>query len=483
MPGYPQLALVIDGQWIRGGGREEIPVINPSTEEVLGYLPRATPTDLDAALASVGEASVTWGRMSAYARARILTRAADILRERVEEIAQVMTLEQGKTIVESRTEARNLGDILDWDAEEGRRAYGRIIPARVREQRQFVLKEPIGPVATFTPWNFPALIPVRKVSAVLAAGCACIIKPAEETPATALVIAKALEEAGLPKGVLNVVFGVPSEISGRLIPSPVIRGISFTGSTAVGKHLSELAARGIKRTVMELGGHSPVLVFDDADPETVAQASAVRKFRNAGQGCVNPTRYYVHDSIYERFRDTFITTVAKIVPGDGFAPESTMGPLAHARRIDAMKNTVEDAIASGAKLLAGGRRIERPGYFWEPTILGDVPASALIMNEEPFGPVAVLNRWSDYDAVIAEANRTPYGLAAYAFTPSGSRACRVQDDLQAGMIGINTYALGAPDAIGAPETPFGGIKESGYGSEGGIEGLDAYLAIKFVSQI
>lgn len=483
MTPYPTPYLLIDGERVRGGGRREIPIVNPSTEELLGCVPAASREDLDQALTAAERGFAQWRKVSAYERAKILRRAADLLRERREHLAALMTLEQGKPLAESRMEVANLPDILEWDADEGRRTYGRVIPARVTGQRQLVLKEPVGPVATFTPWNYPALIPIRKVSAVLAAGCSCIIKPAEETAATTLSVLRAFEDAGLPKGVLNIVFGIPDEISTHLIASSVIRAVSFTGSTAVGKHLSELAARGIKRTVMELGGHAPAIVFEDVEnPLKIAEGAAWRKYRNAGQGCVNPSRYLVHESLFGPFVARFTEVAASIQVGDGFAPASKMGPLAHRRRLQAMQTMVDDARGRGARIQTGGTRIGDKGFFWKPTVVSEAPREALLMQEEPFGPAVVINSFSTFDEAVTQANDTPYGLSAYAFTNSGARATAIADALEAGMIGINSYALGAPDTIGAPETPFGGIKESGYGSEGGIEGLDAYLSIKFVSQ-
>jgi succinate-semialdehyde dehydrogenase / glutarate-semialdehyde dehydrogenase len=483
MTQYDNPYLYIDGERVFGAGRDEVPVINPSNEAVLGSVPVATKADLDRALDAAERGFAVWRKVSAYERAKVFKRAAQLLVERREHLARLMTLEQGKTLPESQMEIDNLADILDWDGEEGRRCYGRVIPARAAGQRQYVVKEPVGPVATFTPWNYPALIPIRKVSAVLAAGCSCIIKPAEETAATTLAALGVFEEAGLPPGVLNIVFGVPAEISSYLIASPVVRAVSFTGSTAVGKQLSELAARGIKRTVMELGGHAPVIIFDDVkDLAGIAEAAALRKYRNAGQGCVNPSRYFVQASVFEEFTERFTKVAAQIKVSDGFEPGAKMGPLAHARRLAAMESIVDDARSSGAQIRAGGGRIGNRGFFWRPTVVTLAPDSALLMREEPFGPAVVINPFSTFDEAVAKANNTAYGLAAYAFTNSGAQATAVADALQAGMVGINTYALGAPNVIGAPETPFGGIKESGYGSEGGIEGIDAYLSVKLVSQ-
>ncbi len=339
-----------------------------------------------------------------------------------------------------------------------------------------VMKEPVGPVAAFAPWNFPIGNPARKIGAALGAGCPCILKPAEEAPGSALEVARALADAGLPAGVLSVVFGVPAEVSAYLLASPIIRAISFTGSIPVGKQLMKLAAEGMKRTTMELGGHAPVLVFDDVDVEQVLDQSVFSKYRNAGQVCVSPTRFYVHEKIYGRFVDGFTSRARALKVGNGLGDGTQMGPLAHDRRLESMETLLGDARKNGAHFQTGGARITGSGYFWQPTVLADVPNTARIMNEEPFGPVAILNPFSDFDTAIQQANRLPYGLAAYAFTRSSRNVNLLGEQIEAGMIGINSYA------ISVPESPFGGVKESGHGSEEGIEGLDACLVTKFVSE-
>lgn len=472
---YPDLRLFIAGEW-QAGDRARLPVINPATEEVLGELPLATQADLDSALSAAASSFKTWRAVPPQERGRILKRAADLLRERVEEIATIATLEQGKTLAETRIEVGMSANIFEWYAEEGRRAYGRVLPQRAPGLRMTVLKEPVGPVAGFAPWNFPLGNPARKIGAALAAGCSCIMKPAEETPASALAITQALVDAGLPAGVLSVVFGDPAEVSSYLLASPVIRKITFTGSVPVGKQLMKLAAEGMKRTTMELGGHAPVLVFDDVDVEAVLDMCVMAKYRNAGQVCVSPTRFYIHESIYERFVEGFTARVKRLPVGNGLDPDVRMGPLAHPRRITAMQTLIPEALQHGARLCAGGERLNRKGYFWAPTVLADVPNSARIMNEEPFGPVAVLNPFSDLDAVMEQANRLPYGLAAFAFTNSSRMVNLVGEQLEAGMVGINSFQISVPDS------PFGGVKESGHGSEEGIEGLEGCLVTKFVSE-
>jgi succinate-semialdehyde dehydrogenase/glutarate-semialdehyde dehydrogenase len=474
---YPRdLALLIGGARRSGGGRTMLPVLNPANEETLAELPLATPADLDDALAAAAESFPKWRALGTNPRAKILRKAAELIRARGEDIARVAVMEQGKPLAQMRVEIEMSANIFDWYAEEGRRAYGRVIPPIGPGTRLTVRKEPIGPVAAFAPWNFPLGNPARKLGAALAAGCPIILKPAEETPAAALAIGQALIDAGLPDGVMSIVFGVPDEVSRHLIASPVIRKISFTGSAPVGKQLMALAAQGMKRTTMELGGHGPVLVFDDVELDSVLDQSVASKYRNAGQVCVSPTRFYVQDGVYEKFLDGFTKRAKALKVGDGLDAATQMGPLAHPRRIQAMERLLGDAAEHQATLNAGGSRIDRQGWFWEPTVLSNVPNDAKIMNEEPFGPVALINPFTDFDAVVKEANRLPYGLAAYAFTKDAKRVTRLGDELEAGMVGVNTFR------ISVPESPFGGVKESGHGSEEGIEGLDACLVTKFVSE-
>jgi succinate-semialdehyde dehydrogenase / glutarate-semialdehyde dehydrogenase len=474
-PDYPQLSLFIDGEWLGAEGRKSQSLINPATEEVLGELPHATPADLDRALAAAQRAWSGWRALLPVQRGKILRQAADLIRARAEEIARTATLEMGKTLHETRIEVQMAAEIFDWYAEEGRRAYGRVLPQRLPGQRMTIVKEPVGPVAAFAPWNFPVGNPARKLGAALAAGCPCILKPAEESAGTALAVARALHDAGLPNGVLAIVFGVPNEVSTHLIASPIIRKVSFTGSIPVGKQLVKLAADGMKRTTMELGGHAPVIVFDDIDLEKVLDACVAAKYRNAGQVCVSPTRFYVHESIYPQFAAGFAARARSLPVGDGVDEANRMGPLAHARRLPAVQGIVDESLTHGARLLVGGKRMARQGYFFEPTVLADVPNSARIMNDEPFGPVAMLNPFRDFDAVLTEANRLPYGLAAFAFTNSAQRVQLLGERIEAGMIGLNSFQ------ISVPESPFGGVKESGHGSEEGIEGLEACLVTKFIS--
>jgi succinate-semialdehyde dehydrogenase/glutarate-semialdehyde dehydrogenase len=404
-----------------------------------------------------------------------MRRAADLLRSRQEDVARLLTLEQGKPLAESRAEMAAAADIIDWFAEEARRTYGRVIPARAVNVQQLVVKEPVGPVAAFTPWNFPINQAVRKISAALAAGCSIILKAPEETPAAPAELVRAYSDAGLPAGVPNLVYGNPAEISRHLIPHPTIRKISFTGSTTVGKQLASLAGLHMKRVTMELGGHAPAIVLPDADVEKTAKVLAASKFRNAGQICVAPTRFIVHEDVHNEFISRLSTAVAAINVGDGLADETTMGPLANARRLHAMEDLIQDAVSKGARVVTGGRRIGNSGYFFEPTVLSAVPVEARAMNEEPFGPLALVVPCGSLSEAIAEANRLNYGLAAYGFTRSAEHAATLASSIESGMVSINHYGLALP------EVPFGGVKDSGYGSEGGTEAMEAYLTTKFVS--
>ena len=474
---YGELGLFIDGAWRKnGGGNKGEDVINPATEKPLAHLPHASKSDLDEALESAKKGFAVWRATSAYDRCKIMHKAADLMRERHDAISKIMVLEQGKPYPEARGEVIVSADIIDWYAEEGRRSYGRIVPGRGKGIRQLVVQEPIGIVAAFTPWNFPVLTPARKVGGALAAGCALILKASEETPGACVEMVKCFADAGLPAGVLNLVFGVPSDVSEHLLAKDAVRKISFTGSIPVGKHLAQLAAKGMKRTTMELGGHSPVVVFADADPEKAADTIAAFKYRNAGQVCISPTRFYVQEGVYDRFLKRFTEFANAIKLGDGLEQGVTMGPMANARRLDAMEAMVNDSKSRGGTIVTGGKRRGNQGYFYEPTVVTDIPDDCKLMTEEPFGPIAPVVRFKSFDEVVTRANSLKFGLAAYAFTSSAQTANLIGDALESGMVGVNSVA------ISTPETPFGGVKDSGYGHEGGIEGLEVYTVRKFISQ-
>jgi succinate-semialdehyde dehydrogenase/glutarate-semialdehyde dehydrogenase len=472
---YPEVRLLIDGVWRPGAKGLTIPVRDPATGETIGTVAHATTEDLDAALAAAERGFAVWRTTSAFDRAKLMRRAAEILRERADAVAWMMTREQGKPLAQSKGETLSGADVIDWFAEEARRTYGQVIPSRSPDVLQITLKQPVGPVAAFTPWNFPINQVVRKLSAALAAGCSIIVKAPEETPASPAELIRAFVDAGVPAGVVNLVYGVPAEISEYLIPHPVIRKISFTGSTPVGKHLAALAGKHMKRATMELGGHAPVIVCADADIDKAARVSAGAKFRNAGQICVAPTRFLVERPAFDRFVDAFTAATKAIKVGNGLEPGVEMGPLANARRIPALESLIADAVAFGGELRTGGRRIGNTGNFFEPTVLANVPTGARIMNEEPFGPVAIINPVETLDEAIAEANRLPFGLASYAFARSNAAIHAISQRVEAGMTAINNFALALP------ETPFGGVKDSGYGTEGGSDAVEPYLVTRFVT--
>ncbi|WP_137891734.1 NAD-dependent succinate-semialdehyde dehydrogenase [Ramlibacter sp. 2FC] len=472
---YPNTQLFIAGQWRDAADGRSLPVFNPATGQEIGRVAHASKADLDLALAAAQQGFATWRKLPAFERSKIMRRAAGLMRERAGEIAAVLTQEQGKPLAEARIEAMSAADIIEWFAEEGFRVYGRVVPSRNLAARQLVLKDPVGPVAAFTPWNFPINQAVRKLSAALTTGCSIIVKAPEETPAGPAALIQAFADAGVPPGVIGLVYGNPAEISGYLIPHPVIRKITFTGSTPVGKQLAALAGQHMKRATMELGGHAPVIVAEDADIELAVKAAGGAKFRNAGQVCISPTRFLVHESIRDDFAAALARHAQGLKVGDGLGEGVQMGPLANPRRVTAMAEFTQDALQRGAKLVAGGERIGEVGNFWAPTVLTDVPLDAKVFNDEPFGPMAAIRSFNRLDEAIAEANRLPYGLAGYAFTRSLKNAHALSQDLEVGMLWVNQPA--AP----WPEMPFGGLKDSGYGSEGGPEALEAYLNTRSVS--
>ena len=476
MSNYPHVQLYIDGHWREGAAARKLPVLNPATGEVMGELACAETADLEEVAEAANRGFDVWRKISAFDRYKMMRKAAQLLRDRVETVAQLMTMEQGKPLAEARMEVMAGADTIDWFAEEGRRAYGRVIPARQMDVYQLVIKEPVGPVAAFTPWNFPINQIVRKLSAALAAGCSIIVKAPEETPASPAELIRAFIDAGVPAGVVNLVYGDPAHISTYLIAHPAIRKISFTGSTPVGKQLAAMAGQHMKRMTMELGGHAPVVVFNDADIALAAKTMAASKFRNAGQVCVSPTRFLVQEGVFNEFVDQFVMHAEKLKVGNGMETGINMGPLANPRRMSAMQNLVADAAQQNAKLKTGGKAMGTAGNFWAPTVLTELPLSARAMTEEPFGPMALINPFKTFDDAVQEANRLPLGLAAYAWTRSARTAQQIAASVQTGMITINHLGLGMP------ETPFGGVKDSGYGSEGGTEALEAYLNPKFVSQ-
>ena len=476
MSDYPSLYMIIDGERVSGGDRRIHQVVNPATEEPLGDLPLANAADLDRALEAADRGFKIWKKSTPHERAAVLQGAARLLRERADDLARHATMEEGKPFGEARIEVMIGAGLFDFYAGECQRIYGRILTRPEGGQRSMVTKVPVGPVAAFAPWNFPLGNPARKLGAPIAAGCSVIMKAAEETPASALGILQSLLDAGLPKEVAQAVFGVPDEVSRHLLASPIIRKLSFTGSTVVGKHLAKLAAEDMKRTTMELGGHGPVLVFKDADVDQALDVMAAHKFRNAGQVCVSSTRFIVQEDIYDRFVKGFTERAEAVKVGNGMDPDTQMGPMANPRRPEAMEQLIGDAVERGAKLQTGGKRVGNQGYYYAPTVLSDVPLDARIMNEEPFGPVAMINPFKTEEEAFAEANRLPYGLAGYAWTRDSARQRRLAEEIEVGMLGLNSVMIAGAD------TPFGGVKWSGHGCEDGPEGLDACLVMKTVHE-
>ena len=474
-PTYPATQLLIDNQWCDAADGRTLAVLNPASGAEIGRVAHAGIADLDRALAAAQRGFETWRAMPAIERAKKMRQAATLLRERATDIAALMTQEQGKPLAEARGETLSAADIIEWFADESRRVYGRIVPPRNLAVQQLVLKEPVGPVAAFTPWNFPINQVVRKVCAALSTGCSIIVKAPEETPASPAALMKAFVDAGVPAGVIGLVYGNPAEISSYLIPHPVIRKITFTGSTPVGKQLAAMAGAHMKRATMELGGHAPVIVAEDADVALAVKAAGGAKFRNAGQVCIAPTRFLVHNAIRAEFVQALAKHAQSLKVGDGMTEGSTMGPLANERRLAAMQQITADAVQRGATVASGGERIGSRGNFFAPTVLTDVPLDALVFNQEPFGPLAAVRGFDTLDEAIAESNRLPFGLAGYAFTRSLATAHRLAQRLELGMLWINQPAMAVP------EMPFGGVKDSGYGSEGGPEALEAYLVTKSVS--
>ena len=477
MSTYPDVLLHIAGTWRPAYGGKTIPVVNPATEEAIGSVAHAARADLDEALEATKKGFDLWRKTSAFDRSKLMRKAAGLLRERAEHIATLMTLEQGKPLRESRMEVAAAADTTDWFAEEARRAYGRVVPARSTEVYQLVLKEPVGPVAAFTPWNFPINQVVRKLCGALAAGCSIIVKGPEETPASPAELIRAFVDAGVPANVIGLVYGVPSEISEYLIPHPIIRKVTFTGPTAVGKQLAALAGQHMKRVTMELGGHAPpVIVCGDADVDAAAAQIAGAKFRNAGQVCTAPTRFLVQEKVFDRFVARFAEEAKAIKVGDGLEEGTTMGPLANDRRIPGLEKLIGEARQKGAELVTGGERLGNKGYFYQPTVVTGVDRGMAMMNEEPFGPLAMMLPFAELDEAVEEANRLPYGLAAYAYTRSAKTSQAIGARVETGMMTINHIGLALP------EVPFGGVKDSGYGSEGGSEAIEAYLTPKLVTQ-
>lgn len=473
---YDDLALFIDGDWRPASDGGTRPVTDPATEETLGTIAAATEADIDAALAAAETGFATWRSTGPWDRAALIRKAADLIRERVDHIGALMSIETGKPLGEAKGEVNAAADQFEWHAEETKRIYGQIIEGRTGDTRMAVIYQPVGVVAAFAAWNFPALLPARKLAAALGAGCSIIIKPAGECPASCAELVRACDDAGVPKGVVNMLTGASDMIARRLIGAEVVRKVSLTGSVPVGQQLLHLAADGIKKVSMELGGHGPVIVFGDADAEQAAEVCARTKFRNCGQVCISPSRFYVHERNYDAFAARFAEVARSLKVGRGMDEGVEMGPLANRRGLENIKELVEDAKAKGAEVLAGGNvpAEANRGFFFEPTVLGNVSDDARIMNDEPFGPVAPITPFKSYDEAMRRANSLPFGLAGYIFSNDLATATRAYEDLEVGMVGVNEMLLATAEA------PFGGIKESGMGREGGTLGIHDYLEPKYV---
>jgi succinate-semialdehyde dehydrogenase/glutarate-semialdehyde dehydrogenase len=469
--------MFIDGKWTDAIGGKRYGVINPATEEVITEVSSGGTADCAKAIDAAAKAMPAWMRLTPYDRAKVLKKTADLMRERADAIARTLTMEQGKPLAEAKGEILHSADTFEWFAEEGKRAYGQVIPNSVPGKRHLTLKHPVGVVGAIGPWNFPVTLQARKIAPALAAGCTIVCKPASQTPLCLIAVFECMIDAGLPAGVANLVMGSASEISEEFLRNPAVRKISFTGSTEVGKQIMRGAADQVKRLSLELGGHAPFIVFPDADPEVVAKAAVLGKFRNNGQVCISPSRFFVHEKIVKQFTEVAVEETKKLKFGNGLDEGVVVGPMFEKKAMDNTLGLVNDATGKGAKCLTGGKRSDQfdKGYFFEPTVLQGLSADAKVLTDEPFAPVMPILDFSKIDDVIAQANNTKYGLAAYVFTNDISVGFKMAEGLEAGIIGLN-------DPVPAtPQCPFGGMKESGYGRELAHEGLEAYLETKYLS--
>jgi succinate-semialdehyde dehydrogenase/glutarate-semialdehyde dehydrogenase len=464
----------INGRWIEADGGHSFAVVNPSDGVIIGRVPKCTRVETKRAITAAYAAWESWKNLSAKERCDYLWAWARLIDENKEDLARLMTLEQGKPLAEARGEIEYANSFVKWFAEEGRRVYGDIIPSNKRQQHLLVIKQPIGVVAAITPWNFPSAMITRKIAPALAVGCTAVVKPAEDTPFSALALAVLAEYAGIPAGVLNIVTGVPELIGAEMTANPLVRKLSFTGSTDVGRLLMQQCAPTIKKVSLELGGNAPFIVFADADVTAAVQGVMAAKFRNAGQTCVCPNRIYVHDSVYAEFTQRLLQALQKLKVGNGFEADANIGPLINEDAVVKVKTHIEDALHKGAQLQCGGKPHMLGGLFFEPTVLTEVNGNMLLAKEETFGPVAALFRFHTEEELIQQANATQYGLAAYFYSNDLNRVWRIAEKLDYGMIGINTGIISTEVA------PFGGMKESGIGREGSKYGIDAYVEIKYL---
>ncbi|HKH70833.1 MAG TPA: NADP-dependent succinate-semialdehyde dehydrogenase [Vicinamibacterales bacterium] len=469
-----QQSNYIDGTWVNAKSGATINVDNPATGEIVGTVPKCGAAETRTAIEAADKALPAWRKKTAKERAAIVRRWYELMLDNQEDLARLMTIEQGKPLTESQGEVLYAASFLEWFAEEAKRVYGDTIPGHQADKRIVVIKQPIGVVACITPWNFPLAMITRKAGPALASGCTVVLKPASQTPFSALALAELAERAGAPKGVLNVITGSASEIGAEMTSNPIVKKVSFTGSTEVGKLLMEQCSRTVKKVSLELGGNAPFIVFDDADIDAAVEGAMASKYRNTGQTCVCVNRIYVQDSVYDAFAQKLSAAVSRLSPMNGLEPGATQGPLIDDKAVLKVEEHIQDATTKGAKVVVGGQRHERGGRFFQPTVLVDVTSSMMVAREETFGPVAPLFRFKTEEEAIAMANDTEFGLAAYFYGRDIGRVWRVAEALESGMVGVNTGLISTEVA------PFGGVKESGLGREGSKYGIDEYLEIKYL---
>ena len=472
---YSKFGQFIDGKWQPSSNNETYDVINPATEEVIGKASKATPLDVEKALKSAEKGFLTWKKFSPWDRASIIRKIADLMRKKNNDLAKWMTLETGKPFAESLAEVSGSADIFEWNAEETKRIYGQTVQSRFENTRAIINYEPVGVVAALSPWNFPLILAARKISTALAAGCSVIIKPDVITPGSVMQLVDIINDAGIPPGVVNLLSGDPEEISNELISSDIIKKISITGSTRVGKIILKKAAEKVQRVTMELSGHAPFIVFEDSNIDKVTDMAIASKYRNNGQVCISPTRFYIHENKKDDFIKSFIEKTKKLKIGDGLKEGTNLGPITTKKRLEEIEKLVEITKKEGGKILHGGKRPAgfNKGYFYEPTIIDNIKDNFTVMTEEPFGPITPITTFKKFDEVIKRANKHHCGLAGYVCTNSMEKAFKASEQLETGIVAINT------PVVATAETPFGGIKQTGYGREGGSVGIKDYLNIKY----
>ena len=472
---YSKFGQFIDGKWLQSTKKETYDVINPATEEVIGKASKASSADVEKALKSAEKGFEVWRKFTPWDRATIIRKIADLIRKKNNELAKWMTLETGKPLFEGLAEASGSADIFEWNAEETKRIYGQTVQSRFQNTRVIINYEPVGVVAALSPWNFPLILAARKISTALAAGCSVICKPDVITPGTVMELVDIINQCGVPPGVVNLLSGDPASIASQLIASDIVKKISLTGSTRVGKIILKQAAEKVQRVTMELSGHAPFIVHEDANIEKAIDMAMAAKYRNNGQVCISPSRFYIHESKKEQFTKTFVDKTLSLKIGNGMDKDVQLGPITTKKRLEEIEKLVETTKKEGAKILCGGKRPSgfNKGYFYEPTVFDNVKDNFKIMTEEPFGPLTPILTFKNFDEVIKKANNQAAGLAGYVCTNSIELASKTSEALETGMVAVNT------PFISNAETPFGGVKQSGYGREGGSMGIKDYLNIKY----